>query len=178
VDSAGDYLSETAWGDGTGGPSSFEPQPGYQVGVPQLYGLGQRATPDVAYDADPNTGFAVYDSVPDSSGQAGWFVIGGTSAGAPQWSALIALADQGLAAKGQGSLDGAQATLPTLYALPESSFNDASSGYNSFAAGPGYDFATGRGTPTATLLGYLGICQSAPISALSPRFTSNSCSAR
>jgi hypothetical protein len=162
VDSAGNYLGETGWHGSTGGPSSYEPKPGYQAAVPQLLGIGVRTNPDVAYNANPNTGFAVYDTVADSSGQTGWFQIGGTSAGAPQWSALIALADQGRAAAGQGSLDGAQATLPLLYALPASSFNDITSGNSGFLTLPGYDLVTGRGTPTAALVGYLGGLPSSP----------------
>ena len=74
------------------------------------------AAPDVAYDGDPNTGFAVYDSLADQ-GYVGWQVVGGTSAGTPQWAALVAIADQGRALGGQATLDGASQTLPMLYSL-------------------------------------------------------------
>ena len=67
-----------------------------------------RATPDVAYDADPNTGVNVYDSVRYDGG-SGWWEVGGTSAAAPQWSALLAIADQGLALSGQSALNSTQA---------------------------------------------------------------------
>src|SRR4051794_32048622 len=80
-DSSGTYLSEGPWRgfrSGTsGGFSDVEPEPDYQQVAQQT---GSRSTPDVGYNADPNNGFAVYDSV---SGD-GWTVVGGTSAGAPQ----------------------------------------------------------------------------------------------
>ena len=102
----------------------------------------------MAYDADPATGFAVYDTVA-YGGQSGWFDVGGTSAGAPQWAALVAIADQGRALAAKGSLGGTTQTLAALYALPQSDFHDVTSGSNGFPAGPGYDLATGRGSPVA-----------------------------
>ena len=62
-----------------------------------------RTTPDVSFDADPDSGVSVYDSV-GYDGQSGWFQVGGTSAAAPAWAGLIAIADQGLATGGKGSL--------------------------------------------------------------------------
>src|SRR4051812_36002590 len=70
-------------------------QPGYRKGV-VTQGATRRANPDVAYDADYHTGFAVYATVP-YNGQTGWFDAGGTSAGTPQWAALVALANLGRA---------------------------------------------------------------------------------
>ena len=89
------WSSEVGWSGSGGGPSAYESQPSYQNGV-VTQTSSARATPDVAYDADPYTGFAVYDSVPYEGG-SGWSEVGGTSAGAPQWSALLAIADQGRA---------------------------------------------------------------------------------
>ena len=63
-----------------------------------------RATADVAYDASPSTGFAVYDSVAYNGTTYDWLKVGGTSAGAPQWSALLAIADQGRALSDQPHL--------------------------------------------------------------------------
>jgi subtilase family serine protease len=154
----GSYGSETGWGyysetEGTfvgsgGGVSGYEPLPGYQRGrVPAS--VPRRAAPDVAYDGDGNTGFRFFDSYdhPDD----GWRVIGGTSAGTPQWAALIAIADQGRALRGEGSLDGPSQTLPTLYALGgTSAFHDITTGCNhDYCAQPGYDEVTGLGTPVA-----------------------------
>lgn len=116
LDPAGNYLSET-------------PLP------------ASASSATVAYDADPNTGFAVYDSVPDA-GVQGWQIAGGTSAGAPQWAALFAIADQGRALQGKHSLDTATQTLPALASLPASDFHViASSGAE-----------MGRGSPVANKL--------------------------
>ncbi len=91
---SGTYGSETAWGNSTGGLSQLESTPSYQNGIPSAdtqsisfswfggYSVSSnRSAPDVSYNADPNTGFAVYDSVP-YQGFSGWQVVGGTSAGA------------------------------------------------------------------------------------------------
>ena len=88
-----------------------------------------RANPDVAYDASPNTGFAVYDSVPYSGTSYGWLTVGGTSAGAPQWAAILAIADQGRAAASQPALDSSspQEVMTTLYKNP-GDFHDITSG--------------------------------------------------
>jgi hypothetical protein len=142
TNSSGSFVGETAWSGSGGGISTFETEPSYQTSVQTT---GQRTTPDVAYNADPNSGFAVYDSVP-YAGQNGWFEVGGTSAGAPQWAALIAIADQGRALSGQGTLSNAQST---LYTLPASDFHDIASGSNGYAAASGYDLVTGRGSPVA-----------------------------
>ena len=76
--------------------------------------------------------------------------VGGTSVGAPSWAGLIAIADQGLALAGKGSLANAQAD---LYQLPSSDFNDITSGSTPFHhAGPGFDLVTGLGSPKANLL--------------------------
>ena len=105
--------------------------------------MTNRGTPDVSYDANPSTGFAVYDSY----GSGGWAQFGGTSAGAPQWAALIAIADQGRALAGKGSLANAQAA---LYSLPRSDFHDITSGSNGSSATTGYDVASGLGSPIAS----------------------------
>jgi hypothetical protein len=171
--SAGTYLSESAWRDSGGGISRFESVPSYQSSVATS---GARSAPDVSYNADPNTGFAVYDSV-SFQGDSGWEVIGGTSAGTPQWAALIAIADQGRALIGSAALDGATGTLPAIYALAKTSsvyaanFHDIADsqsffGFNPFgwfgfggfrrwffmsgaSATTGYDTVTGLGSPRA-----------------------------
>ena len=139
---SGAYVGESAWSGSGGGVSLFESEPSYQSSVQST---GSRTTPDVAYDADPYSGFAVYDSIP-YAGENGWFEVGGTSAGAPQWAALIAIADQGLALSGEGTLSNAQAT---LYTLPSSDFHNITSGSNGSDAMSGYNLVTGRGSPVA-----------------------------
>jgi hypothetical protein len=117
--SSGAYQSETAWLFSGGSYSSYEPEANYQRSVQTT---GQRATPDVAFDANQNTGVEVYETLP-GSGEGSWQVSGGTSLGAPTWAGIIAIADQGRALASEGSLDGPTQTLPTLYALPSSDFH-------------------------------------------------------
>jgi subtilase family serine protease len=139
------YGSETAWSGSGGGLSAYVGQPGYQKGIVTQTG-SQRASPDVAYNAATASPYAVYDSYP----YGGWITVAGTSAGAPQWAALLAIANQGRALDGLGTLDGGKQTLPALYKLPGSDFHDITAGSNgAYSAGPGYDQVTGRGSPIA-----------------------------
>lgn len=130
--SSGAVASETAWSGSGGGVSAYEAKPAYQSSL----SYSKRATPDVSYDADPNTGFAVYDTY----GYSGWLVVGGTSAGAPQWAAIQAL--------------GASASNTNFYADYKQSyssyFRDITQGSNGYSAGDGYDLATGLGSPVTT----------------------------
>jgi hypothetical protein len=115
-----------------------------------------RATPDVAYNASGSTGVYVYDSVV-YSGSSGWWSVGGTSAGAPQWSALLAIADQGRTLSGQAALNSTspQQVMNVLYEKP-ADFHDITTGTSTgtppYSAGPGYDYVTGMGSPIANLL--------------------------
>src|SRR5262249_40471550 len=89
----GNFQSEKAWSDSGGGLSSAELQPLYQEIFPIPNNpQRRRGTPDVAYVADPNTGVAIYDSVP-YQGSVGWSEVGGTSVGPPQLAALFAIAN-------------------------------------------------------------------------------------
>jgi subtilase family serine protease len=148
VSAAGNYLGEVAWSDSGGGYSTQEREPTFQRSVQTT---GWRSAPDVAYNADPNNGFYVYTSL-TLFGYQGWFQVGGTSAGSPQWAALIAIADQGRALQGKGSLDGPSQTLQAIYSLPAGDFHDITSGSNGYSAKPGYDPVTGRGSPVANLV--------------------------
>jgi subtilase family serine protease len=150
VDAAGNYVSETGWSGSGGGISQFEPQPGFQSGV-VTQSTTFRTTPDVAFDADPATGVPVFDST-DFGAATPWEQIGGTSLACPCWAGIIAITNQDRARVGLGTLDGVTQTLPKIYALPAADFHDITSGNNGFAAGPGYDLVTGRGTPIAPLL--------------------------
>ncbi|MGD0801386.1 MAG: S53 family peptidase, partial [Terracidiphilus sp.] len=135
--------SETVWNDGGqggatgGGYSTFFSRPEYQSSVVQR---ANRGVPDVAGDADPETGYKV-----QVDGQQ--LVIGGTSAVAPLWAGLIALLNQKLQSR-IGLIN------PLLYNLDESTcFHDISSGNNgAFTAGPGWDAATGLGSPVGISL--------------------------
>jgi len=140
--SSGDYGSESGWSGSGGGYSKYESEPTYQTSAQSS---GVRTDPDVAYNANPKDGVYVYFTPPSSTG--GWYSFGGTSAGAPQWSGLIALANQGRGAA--GSLTNAQAA---VYSLPSTDFHDVTSGSNGFRAHTGYDLVTGRGTPKANFV--------------------------
>jgi hypothetical protein len=137
VDTSGNYLGETAWSGSGGGVSAYESKPSYQSSVTQS--ATQRSSPDVAYNADPNTGVAVYDSYGFGGG---WGQYGGTSVGAPQWAGLFALANQSRTTNLSSS-----GALAALYSNP-TAFNDVTSGSSgTFSAGPGFDLVTGLGTP-------------------------------
>lgn len=159
---SGAYSSETAWGSSTntiaggGGVSSAEPKPSFQQTSSHgsvLATSSSRAIPDVSMVADLNTGVYVYDSY-----NGGWWEGGGTSLSAQCWAGLIADADGIRSLAGNGTLDGPSQTLPALYGLPNSDFNDVTTGSNAtssnpgYPAGPGYDLATGLGTPMANTL--------------------------
>ena len=141
--------SETAYDSSSGGISQYESKPAYQSAVTQS--STNRTNPDVSFDGNPNTGVSVYDSYNGGFADK-WYKIGGTSFSAPAWAALIAIADQGRAGAKLSSLDGRSQTLPNLYSMSASNYHDITSGNNGYAAGPGYDLVTGRGSPIANLL--------------------------
>ncbi len=151
LDASDNYSGESAWGGSGGGISQFEGQPAYQHGV-VTQSSTMRTLPDVAFDANSSSGVAVYDSYNNGTSSP-WVRIAGTSFGAPSWGAMVAIADQGRMVAGLSSLDGRSQTLPTIYALPSADLHDVTTGANNaFAAGPGYDLVTGRGTPLTNLV--------------------------
>jgi subtilase family serine protease len=150
--SAGAYSSESAWVSGGGGYSAVEKEPSYQGTVQTS---GARSTPDVAFDADPNTGVLVYSTAPGAT-SGSWQVVGGTSLGAPSWAGIIAIVDQGRALAGKGSLDGPTQTLPALYAAPSSNFNSVPAPTSSSFAG----FSFGGFDPFAGFAGFSGYSSS------------------
>ena len=148
---SGSYFQEYAWGaaideSGTGGgPSLIYPIPDWQRSVQLADGHGFRQVPDVAADADPQTGFHIVFGGEDTQ-------IGGTSAATPMWAALIALINQDLVSKKMREVGFANPAIywmgsnVTKFASPP--FHDVLSGNNlAFSAGKGWDFATGWGTP-------------------------------
>ena len=155
VSNDGSYGNEKAWDGSGGGLSSYEPEPVYQASYPipnnpQL----KRGTPDVAYDGDPNTGVAVYNSVP----LAGWFQLGGTSIGPPQWSALVAIANSMRHAARKPPLTGSQGVLYDAANIAyAANYHDVNNGNNGKCdelckTGKAYDYVTGLGTPRADSL--------------------------
>jgi subtilase family serine protease len=147
VDAAGN-LVETAWSSSGGGISIVEKEPSYQS---PFQSSGARGIPDVAYNA--GAGYAVYDSIA-YRGLHGWFPVGGSSAAAPQWAALLAIANSARLQNNKSPLGGAANA--ALY-NNAADFNDVTSGTNGTCgavctAGPGYDFVTGLGSPKAASL--------------------------
>ena len=136
----GSVASETAWSGSGGGISAYVAEPSYQVsyGIPGANGY--RGVPDVSYDADPSSGVSVYDSTP-YSGATGWWQVGGTSAGAPQWAAIQSL---GLSASNNNFYQDAKSASYSSY------FRDITVGSNGHPATIGYDLVTGLGSPLTT----------------------------
>ena len=148
------WSEELGWENGGGGYSDAFALPAFQ----QADGFAgnvndQRTSPDIAADADPNTGVAVLDPY-DFGTATPWVQVGGTSLATPLWAGMAAIADQGRAAAGGKPL-GSTAMLNDLYDLANiapGDFHDVTQGNNGYAAGLGYDLVTGLGTPKANLL--------------------------
>jgi subtilase family serine protease len=156
------YGAEEAWNEawidsaGGGAVSAVFGVPSYQATL----GFAGRAVPDVAYNAAVDGGVLVYYSALGPA-QAGYYVIGGTSAGSPQWAGIFALANTARASSGKAPLGFAN---PALYSIAaganyNADFHDIIFGDNilfgtsvGFAAGVGYDLATGLGTPNVANL--------------------------
>lgn len=151
--SAHGIASETVWNDSPGGGatgggvSDVFPWPAWQAGVAVPSGAGRttgRGVPDVAGNADPRTGYRVRVDGSD-------MVIGGTSAVAPLWAALIARLVQATGVR-------AGLMQPTLYAgatrsATAAGFRDITSGNNgAYHAGHGWDACTGLGSPDGAAL--------------------------
>ena len=182
------YGSETTWNNGKGnasggGVSSIWSMPAWQAGpgvisaassgTPCSASSGNycREVPDVALNADPGTGYEIYCTavVSGSNGpcnpNAAWITVGGTSAGAPMWAAMIALANEKSLHDGNFNLGFLN---PLLYQIGQNSsstsysndFNDVqqgnnyttADGNNEFQATPNYDMTTGLGSYNALAL--------------------------
>jgi len=147
-------YDETAWPGSGGGLSKFFSEPTFQQGMPQAAQsllAGHRGLPDIAADANSDTGMAFY-----FDGQ--WVQTGGTSASTPLWAGILAMTNQ-MAGHPLGFIN------PGIYKLGISTnaqrdFRDITSGDNSvhqgniqvqgFQAGAGWDGVTGWGAPLAS----------------------------
>lgn len=167
-------------GAGGGGISTLWTMPAFQSGAAASLHVIQadssgapcgasrgdcREVPDVSADADPDTGYVIYynGAGTEVGAPSGWQSVGGTSASAPLWGALVGLADASRTCAGVpvGFAD------PGLYraagADEATAFHDVTSGDNDFTGSnggrfpalPGYDMATGLGSPDAAVLGPL-----------------------
>jgi len=159
-------LNQTVWntngGAGGGGVSTVWTKPAWQSGDGIAASATMRMVPDLSVIADPSTGFVQYYTGSNSifcgrHCSGGWGGIGGTSIGAPLVSALVAAAAQACGTSRLGFLN------PTLYAMGTTGFTDVTSGSNdlysqgSYSAGPGYDMASGLGSPNGALF-FSGLC--------------------
>ena len=174
--STGAYQSETAWTEpfgcnppavaptdvncSGGGFSSVYARPDYQSALQKNRARG---VPDVAYNAGVSGGVLIYSATINvafglPANSAVFFIIGGTSAGSPQWAGLAADADQ-LGHHRMGNID------PALYSIAQAksqyavAMHDITTGNNDvaeigggFNAGPRWDPVTGLGTPNAAKL--------------------------
>lgn len=166
----GAWQSESAWSGSGGGFSTVWPIPSYQQGAGMAAAGGSstmRNLPDVALTADVQI-FLICNN-----GQR--IEVGGTSAAAPLWAGFLALANQQAVANHSpvvGFLN------PAVYSLGAGTsyggdLHDIVSGSNGFSARPGYDLATGWGSPAGQpLINSLSGTSSAPGFSLSASATS------
>jgi len=140
----GDFLYEVAWMDAGGGFSFYEPRPFYQDRVREHVGP-TRGVPDVSFDGNPATGVWILDSNNYEGEPGGWFIVGGTSVGAPSMAGIINAAGH--------FYRSSKEELESIYSHHhnQSEFTDIHKGYCgpyvTFAATFGWDFCTGVGSP-------------------------------
>lgn len=142
------YQSESAWSGSGGGCATYFARPSWQTNVTATDNGSTctgRATPDVAAAGDPTTGAIVYYQGKDQA-------FGGTSLATPLWAGMTADIDFSL---GSDGFFLASFTGPELYKMeadPNAApyvFHDMTTGNNGYSAGPGWDEATGLGSPDA-----------------------------
>ena len=140
----GSFIAETAWQLGGGGPSAYEPRPGFQRSIQNIVG-NSRGTPDLALDGNPVTGVWVFDSF----GTPSWYIVGGTSVSSVVTAAIVNASNY--------FPSSSSAALTAIYSEPNSAFNSIRVGscgpYSGYFATNGWDFCTGLGSPD----GYLRI---------------------
>jgi hypothetical protein len=137
--------TETVWGSSSGGEgtgsgcSADDAKPSWQTDT----GCSKRTDNDVAADADPNTGLAVYDTY----SEGGWLEVGGTSASSPMIASVFALG--GTPASGSYPSSYIYQHTSNLFDVTSGSDGSCSPSYLC-TAGTGYDGPTGWGTPDGT----------------------------
>ncbi|MHB1525084.1 MAG: S53 family peptidase [Candidatus Dormibacteria bacterium] len=134
-----------------GGYSLYFQEPSWQTG---FQASGQRGMPDVALNADPFTGYAIYDtSSVYSNSQGPWSNgWGGTSFAAPLWAGITALLDQATGGP-IGLATGVFYHLPPVSGGTVAGFRDITQGNNwGYQASAGWDPTTGLGVPDVTQL--------------------------
>jgi subtilase family serine protease len=158
-----DRCTQTDCGASGGGMSSLWSRPSWQVapGINTTTDT-RRMVPDLSVMGDPTTGFIQYYTGTGSgfcrhTCSGGWGGIGGTSIGAPLVSALVAVAAQSCGVPRLGFVN------PSIYAMASTGFVDVTTGNNDlynigeYSAGPGYDMASGLGSPDGAAF-IAGLC--------------------
>jgi kumamolisin len=141
----GTFLLENTWQDAGGGPSLFEPRPSFQNAIAPIVGE-TRGTPDLSFDANPNTGVWIFDgnTFQGSKNPVGWAVVGGTSVSAPSLAGIVNAAGK-FSASSQRENDEIYEHLGSRM-----DFRDINSGNCGFNIGnfakDGWDFCTGVGS--------------------------------
>jgi subtilase family serine protease len=152
-------ISEVVWNGSGGGISSFFSKPSYQSNIPFLKSQNKRGSPDVSGNADPDSGFRIF--LQDAN-----YIIGGTSAVSPLWSALIARVNQ-INGFPVGFLQ------EKIYYSISNVCLDIDSGNNGFyIAQTGWDCCTGWGSPCSNLSQFLNNLSLSPQSSFSSNVTS------
>jgi kumamolisin len=141
---SGAFLLENTWQDAGGGPSQVEPRPAFQDRIAEIVGPA-RGTPDLSFDANPNTGVWVLDTNLFQGQPGGWFVLGGTSVSAPSLAGII-----NSAGKFAASSQTENAIIYRHLFEDRDDFRDIRYGtcglnIGNFAV-PGWDFCTGIGS--------------------------------
>ena len=154
-------------GGGGGGYSNYNAQPDYQKNSPAVQAYEQnylkqsvetRLGPDLSMMSQPGIELLRF-GLTKAEIKAGstapdhyyWAADGGTSLAAPLFAGLMAIVAQGRTQEGLPQLSSPD-TLNFLYQAPAADFNDITAGNNGYPALPGFDLATGLGTPTAALI--------------------------
>ena len=159
IGNSNNITSEVVWNGSGGGISSFFSKPSYQNNIPFLNFQNKRGSPDVSGNADPNSGFRIF--LQDAN-----YIIGGTSAVSPLWSALIARVNQ----KNNSPVGFLQ---EKIYYSNSNVCSDINSGNNGFyIAQNGWDCCTGWGSPCYNLTEFLNNLKLLPQSNFSSNVTS------
>jgi kumamolisin len=150
----GDFINEASWTEAGGGVSLYEKRPSYQSSISTIVGTA-RGVPDVSLDSNPDTGVWVYDSFGYALGledeelaNAGWEIVGGTSAASPTWAGLL---NNGSTRAGKWAAS-TNAALTTMYAnkAVATDFRDITVGYcgpyEGYTTAVGWDPCTGIGS--------------------------------
>ena len=132
----GSFVSEKAWSGSGGGVSVYESQSSAQKNYSIPKAGGMRSVPDVSYDADPASGYSIYKN-------GDWYVVGGTSAAAPQWAAIQSL---GLSANNQNFYADKSSSNSTNYFRDIKTGSNGDCGYYCTSR-TRYDYVTGLGSP-------------------------------